>query len=520
MMKRSITWTLLILAVLPAYLSGQITDKKDFNKKMKSANALLDFGDYPNALKIYQELYPQDSTNSLLSYKIGVSMYNLKKYKSGSLRYFEKSKVQVPESYFYLGNLYHLDYRFDEAIESFSKFSNTHDLKPEVSDSVLNHLKENSAYAKKMMLNKSNITIENLGKGINSIYPDYVPLISADESMLIFTSRRSNSTGGLLDPYGEYFEDIYISRKESGAWTTPQSISNHLNGNGHDACVALSPDGQNLIVFKTSEDLLAGDLYLSTFNGADWTIPEKLGSDINTEEGIEPSASFSADNNALYFSSNREGGQGGKDIYRVVKLPDGTWSKASSLGNVINSAHDEDAPFIHPDGKTLYFSSRGHQNMGAYDIFRSKFDDETGTWSAPENLGYPVNTVDNDIYFVLSANGKTGYYSSNKPQGLGYTDLYKINMPESNFNVAAFSGQVLGENNEPVHAKITVRAEGTQEVIAVYRTNKLTGKFIMILSPIGNYTFTIEAPGYQEKSGKVDFTKEIFAEKLKKFQNN
>lgn len=517
-MKRIVN--ILFLLLISFQVFSQVSDKKDYNKKLKAANALFDYGDYPKALKTYEELYQFDSTNAMVAYKIGVSKYNLKSQRPAATKYFEKAKTMIPESYYYLGILYHLNHKFDSALDAYDKFKNKNRLLDEVTDTTINDLKNQAAFAKKMMLNKTNVTIENLGREINSEYPDYVPLISADESMLIFTSRRKNSTGNLLDPYGEYFEDIYVSYKEGSKWSTPKGISRNLNTDGHDACVALSPDGQNLIVFKTSEDLMAGDLYISSYNGSDWSKPEKLGSDINTDEWIEPSASFSADNDALYFSSNRPGGQGGKDLYRVVKLPDGTWSKASNLGNVINTRFDEDAPFIHPDGKTLYFSSKGHSNMGAYDIFRTTFDEETNSWTTPENLGYPVNTVDNDIYFVLSADGKRGYYSSARPNGIGETDLYRINMPESNFNVFAFNGIIKNESNEPVYAKITVMEEGTREVVAVYRTNKATGKFLMILSPIKNYTFSIEAPGYQGKIGKLDFKKELFAETLKKLQNN
>jgi len=510
---------LFIFLVIPSLVIAQVKDEKDFVKKLKSAANLYAINDYNNALKIYTILYQFDSTNKEVAFNTAICIYNLKTNKQESLRYFIKAKaLGYSEASFFIGKLYHLNYKFDEAALEFANYKNINNLFA-VPDSELTRLKASCIYAKKMMLNKNNVTIENLGDVINSEYSDYVPLISGDESILIFTSRRNNSTGQMLDPNGDYYEDIYISKKENGFWTSPKSISKGINTEGHDACVAISADGENLIVYKTSEDILSGDLYISHFTGKDWTIPEILGSDINTYEYIEASASISSDNSTLYFSSNRPGGNGQKDIYRVVKLPDGTWSKAINLGKSINTPYDEDAPFIHPNGKTLYFSSRGYQTMGGYDIFRSTYDEETETWSEPINMEYPINTVDDDIYFVLSANGKTGYYSANTPNGFGSTDLYKINMPDHDFKVLAFSGRIIDEADEPVIAKVTVREKGTEDLVGVYKTNKFTGKYLMILSPIKNYVYKIEAEGYPPITGNLLLNEDILT-RMKKLQDN
>lgn len=513
-------FTLLIVSFFGTCVNGQVKGSKEAVKKFRAAEAVFSFSDYRSALKLYKELYHADSLNGKLALRIGACMYNLRMHKEQSRPYFERAmKAGEAESYFYLGNLYHLAEDFEKSRSFFEKYKAAK-LGNEYYDSIVNHMIKCSLYAEKMKAKSNRITIENMGKGINSSYPDYVPLISADESTLIFTSRRDNSTGRLLDPNGEYFEDIYVSRKVDGNWTSPKSISKNINTEGHDACVALSADGEQMILYKTSEDLMSGDLYITSFTGKDWTEPVLLGSDINTEEGVEPSASFSADNNALYFSSNREGSLGGKDIYRVVKLPDGQWSKASNLGNVINTQYEEDAPFIHPDGKTLYFSSHGFNNMGGYDIFKTVYDENDNTWSIPENLGYPINSVDNDIYFVLSVSGKTGYYSSKKSKGLGETDIYKINMPDTDFNLQAHDGVVLSETGEPLVAKVTVTEEGRSDVVGIYKTNKLTGKYLLILPP-GTYQITIEADGYATHTSVTDFSGDgNHNARLKKLQTN
>src|SRR5690606_258080 len=137
----------------------------------------------------------------------------------------------------------------------------------------------------------------------------------------------------------------------------------------------------------------------------------------------ESYASITPNDKVIYFSSNRDGGFGGKDIYKIERLPNGSWSKAVNLGSTVNTPYDDDAPFIHSDGRTLFFSSQGHQNMGGFDIFKTKLNDN-GEWTTPENIGFPINTVNDDIYFVLAADGKTGYYSSSQQGGFGGQDIY------------------------------------------------------------------------------------------------
>jgi hypothetical protein len=238
-------------------------------------------------------------------------------------------------------------------------------------------------------------------------------------------------------------------------------------------------------------------------------VPEKLPSPINTKDYTSPSATLSADGQTIYFSSNRPGGFGKKDIYRAVKLPNGKWSKALNLGSIINTEEDEDSPFIHPDGKTLYFSSRSHKNMGGYDIFKTTLSEE-GHWSEPVNMGYPVNTPDDDIYFALSLNGQTGYYSSDRPGGFGGSDIYLIHFPENDLGLTVFKGIVVSADSadRPISAAISLFDSKTGNQEGIYNTNPLTGKFIFILKWDGEYQMRVEAKGYNSYSGKVEMTKD------------
>jgi hypothetical protein len=474
-------------------------------KHEREADIYFDNRDFQSALDLYRQAFATDSNIVSINFKMASCMYNLKKHKLGSLPYFEKAlRGGMSEANYYLGNLYHLNGKFAEAINSFEDYKKI-PVKKTFPDEEVDFLISKCKTAKEMVKTPMNVKIENIGNVINSEYPDYVPLISADESVLIFTSRRKGSTGNQLDPNGDYFEDIYISHKTENGWSAPQGISKNINTPTHDACVGLSPDGEKLFTYKTSKDLLSGDLYLSSFDGKDWTVPQKLPEPINTNEYTEPSASVSADGQVLYFSSDRPGGFGKKDIYKVVKLPNGKWSKAVNLGPTVNTAEDEDSPFIHPDGKTLYFSSKGHKNMGGYDIFKSVFED--GTWSATQNLGFPINTPDDDIFFVLSVNGRTGYYSSERKGGYGGADIYLIHFPEEeDLGLSVYKGKIISDSADaPLYAKVTLYDLGNEKLEGLFHTNSnpLTGRFIMILTPGKEYKIVVEAEGYVSFTGKI-----------------
>lgn len=510
-MKQLVKYGILLVMIFFT-LNSFAQKKRKQARELKKANALFEKKDYVNAVKKFEKIYSKDSSNAALNYKIGVSIYNQKDVKLQALPYFEKcDPKQFPEVLFYKGNLYHLLQRFNDAVNSFTAYNK---IAVKENDSAFTVMLITKALtAERMIKSPLNIVINNMGSTINSSYPDYVPLLSADGSTLIFTSRRSSSTGKLKDLNGDYMEDIYISNKKGKEWTEPVSISKNINTDLHDACVALSADGQQLIVYQTSEDLMSGDLYLSKYTGKDWTKPEIMGSDINVDDAVEASAAFSPDNNMLIFSSDRPGGFGGRDLYRVVKLPNGNWSKALNLGSTINTPYDEDAPFIHADGKTLYFSSQAHENMGGYDIFKSELTEDS-TWSKPENLGYPINTVNDDIYFVLTVNGDKGYFSSQEDVSFGGTDIYSIDIPEQNFGLAVVSCKLFGTDNSPLQAAITLNENGSSTLSGMYKSSKETGKFIMIVSPIRKYIVNIQADGYLPYSKELLFSADDFEDNV------
>jgi len=284
-----------------------------------------------------------------------------------------------------------------------------------------------SENGRELMANPANYSIVNIGTAINSEWRDYAPVLNEDETMLIFTSRRKD--GNLnenVDNDNIPFEDIFYSEKVDGKWSRAQNIGNIINTPSHDSNLALSADGNQLYIYSAENE---GDIFISEQKNGIWSTPEPLSDAINSSY-MENSISISPDKNLLFFASNRPGGYGGIDIYMSTKDKKGAWGKSKNLGPMINTEFDEEGPFIDYDGKTLYFSSMGRKGMGGHDIFKSEFDSVAKEWSEPVNLGFPINTPDNDVYFVSTKDGKRGYYASVRTDGMGYQDIYMVTIPD------------------------------------------------------------------------------------------
>ncbi|MES2591880.1 MAG: OmpA family protein [Bacteroidota bacterium] len=343
-----------------------------------------------------------------------------------------------------------------------------------------------------------NITITNIGNSINTPFDEYAPIISADGSMMIFTSRRlinlKDST-----KYKQGMENIYVSYyNEVTKWSPAKILGPSVNlSRKNNSAMALSNDGQRLLIYRGTPD---GNIYQSTLEGEEWSLPVKLPAPINSARQ-ESSASISPDERIFYFCSDRKRGQGGSDIWMCKQNKMGKWGKAENLGPVVNTSEDEESVFIHPDGKTLYFSSNGHDSNGGFDIFKTVLD--SGKWSAPVNIGSPINTPKTDLFFTLTADGKKGYYSSTRPEGLGRKDIYEITItyPESNKSaepkLTLFKGEITDINtNLPLDAEIEIMDNDKNELVTTVKSNSVTGKFLVSLPAGKNYGVTIKKDGY------------------------
>ena len=515
--------TLIFAILISSTLAwAQGGNSKRYKDKFTEGNFLFLEKNYPMALRNFLEAYYIDSSNSNINYKVGVCYLNSASEKQKAVRYLEKAVLNTSKKYadfeptekkaptiafYYLGEAYRLTGKYKESGTSFEKYKDA--AKPNENDlKQVEHQIDQSYNAIEMTKTPVNVGIENLGDSINTEYPDYSAVVSADESVMIFTSKRPGSTGGEKTVDDQFYEDIYVSyKKKDGTWSTGTSIGSPINTNSNEACVSLSTDGQQLFIYKDSN---GGDLYFSMLEGDKWTTPTPLGSDINTP-AWETHACISADGNTIYFVSDRKGGQGGRDIYRCVKLPNGQWSLALNLGPTINSADDEDSPFIHPDGVTLYFSSNGHKTMGGFDIFYSSKNNEENKWSTPTSLGFPINTSDDDVFYVPTADGKHAYYASSKPGGKGDKDIYRITLESSvSEPVTLLKGYLNFDGTSKIPPASSVRITATDletgTIVQEVRPNAKTGKYILTLSPgtAGKtYTVTYEADGFQPVSETI-----------------
>ena len=487
--------TVLVLLSIFSLMSLIQAQTIDLKKVIKSADDQFKIQNYYGAEKLYIQAYDQDSLNKEVNFKLGVCKYEMKDYLAAEQLFIKSSSAVSLEIFRYKAAIAHASQKFKKAINYYNAYKIIKGEK-DLTNEEVNALIAKSIYAEDAISSPRNVSIVNVGATINTAFDEYVPLISADEELMVFTSRRPGNTGGNMDPN---------STKNTGnGWQKPTPLNTSINTATNDACAGLSADGNLLLFFRTNADLISGDLYECRMGLDDWEKPTKLPSAINSN-AIESSASITVTEKVLYFSSDRDGGFGGKDIYKVERLPNGSWGKAQNLGPTINTAYDEDAPFIHSDGKTLYFSSTGHQNMGGYDIFKT-IKSETGEWTNPENVGYPINTVTDDIFFVLAANGRTGYYSSSQDGGYGGQDIYKVNLKDQYEKLHVLKGIVYNESGEiPLSAKITLIENETASIQGIYKSKDGSGKFIMLVQPDKTYSYVIQADGYHPKTEELMF---------------
>ena len=498
------------------------TFSQSIKKLTRQADQLFDDKNYKLALAYYKDALNLNSEDAYLNFRYGYclihSPFNRKALPFLQKAYSKNSKIDQSITYL-LGQAHQLNLEFEEAKISYELFHKYHST-PDDNAIIKKRLKE-CEFGVVLLAHPVLAKIENLGKDVNSKSSDYVPVIKADESEMVFTSTREGTTGGVKDEGGEFFEDIYSSSNIEGKWSAPKNMGNPINTEQHDASIGLAPDGTQLFLYRDDN---GGDIYTAKLNGIIWESPKPF-KEINTKFS-ELHCSITPDGKTMYFNSNRPGGFGGFDIYKITKDVKGKWSSPLNLGQNINTEEDEDSPFIHPDGTTLYFSSEGHSTMGGYDIFKSSLIG--GQFKEPENLGYPINSPDDDIYFVLSADGRTGYFSSAKEDTYGEKDIYKISMPKEinatsvsthkvevkdhivkkdfNLNIARTSvvnpitilkGTIRDAITKlPLEAKILVTDNTKNEIIAEIVSNNTTGGYLIVLASGKNYGISVNKEPY------------------------
>lgn len=505
---------------------------QSFKKLLRKGGRHYKRGEINLALDYYLEAEKMEPGNVELNLHIGRT-YLLSDYKHYALDYLKKVFKLHPskdsEVRLYLGLACQYNYLFEEAIEHFEAYGKMHRQNKEYSRRKIKECVD----ADSLIRIPVAVDIENLGSGVNSSAHDYAPIITPDESVLVFTSRREGSTGGQKTKDNEYYEDIYICYRQGNGWTAPRKISKNINFKYHDAAAAISADGRELYIYMEEG---GGDIYRAVFDKREWSIPEPLGPNINTDYW-ETSVSISPDGKKLYFSSDRPGGFGGLDIYESERQGNGDWGKARNLGKGLNTSDNEDSPYIHPDGQTLFFSSDGHPGIGGYDVFKSSRTAEG--WGKPENMGYPINTPDDNFHFIMAADRTNAYYTSIQEGGIGKADIYRITFLDTKLQAileadrrrkaeeaamladlkdslqaaALYTGQVIdAESGTPLEANILV-SYLTGDLVAQTRS-AADGTFSMLIPEAGNYGLSAEVKGYMIISRKMKISKQPNQQKL------
>ena len=452
------------------------------------------------AMLIYREVLQSDPNNAAALYGTSECYYNLKKYKL-ALEYLNKALEKEPgissESEFFRGQIYHRTAKLDDAIVAFDDFLSKE--KPNTYEYELaTQYRLQCLYARDMMKKPVAVTIENMGNLINSRYDEYTPSVSADGKTIVFTARRNDTKGGRMDEEGDYkyFEDIYFSEYDEATkeWSQSTAVEGDLNTETYDAVLSIFPSGNGMFVYKNTVSS-TGDIYFSEYRPGtkEWSAAQKMPRPINTSY-FEGSISMTADGNTVYFVSERPEGEGQGDIYVATKKGD-SWTSPKNLGPVVNTDLDEKFVFIHPNGKTLFFASNGHQTMGSYDIFKTEY--VNGEWSVPINLGYPINTVNEESTFSLTKDNKSLMIAAEYDDSYGERDIYKIDVSKyellSGDYAKSTAGQILVscsyQAGEPAKdARVEAYLVSNNKLVASTETDK-AGRAKLNLP--GNETYKI-----------------------------
>ncbi len=459
------------------------------------AKELFSRHNYVQALPMYKELVKQQPKSIEYNLKTAICYLNTSINKAAAVPYLEficALPKKEEEDQFNLGKAYQYAYRFDEAIVAYEKCTKTAKgnllLQAERQIETCNNAKELIKYP-------LDVVFINLGKQINTEFPDYNPLIPSDESFLVFTTRRPKGSGMQPEMDGYYPSDILISVPKDGVWQKPKDIGTQINTPLDEQAVDLTPDGKVMVVYLDHIDSV-GNIYYSENNKNQFSKLVKFNSNVNS--AFETSGSISSSRDLLVFASKRADGYGETDLYMMKKLPNGDWALPQILGNQINTKYKEDYPHIGPDGKTLYFASQGHSSMGGFDIFKSIYSEESNTWSSPENLGYPINSPDDELSISFTGDSCYGYLSSSRDGGFGDLDLYKVKFNKENIRYCIVSGYVTTADTMGPYIKkqiVAIRTDTKQ--LQKFTPVKNSGKYVMALNP-GKYTLTVKADGYED----------------------
>ncbi len=530
----TITTKLLILCLLsPFFGSSQYSDDQlaqlvstSSNEKLVLESSRLLVEDYfIDAEKLVDKLLEKNPSVANYNYRKGFILSEGRGDFKQAIPYLElatknvsknfdlfsaKEQSAAVESFYHLAKSYHRTGSLEKARENYTIFlsqaigSSDFTIYSEIA------LKQIKTAQKLIEFPKTNVEVRNMGSTINSELPEYAPVVSIDGAALYYTTRRpwdDKQKKEDTDPrYGFYPEDIYVSyRNLDNTWSKPNRLE-FCKSDQNEASVSVSLNEQRIYVYQDNAG--NGNMFYSEFNTNKFKSIESFTSPEVNSQFWETHCFVTPDGKNMYFTSDRPGGYGGRDIYCVTKLPDGSWGQTRNLGPKINSASDEEAPFMSLDNKSLYFASNGETSMGGFDIFVT-FANESGVWSDPVNLGYPVNSTEDDLFYTETSDGRRGYITSKRADGKGEKDIYEIeNDYLSSLSGTTFKGKIITKNNAPLPKDVSMKlacidCSETKETTSYPRNED--GVFISNLEPCHSYTLSFS---------QQDGAKEIYSETL------
>lgn len=498
MLKR-IVLVAIVLGNITAFSQAQVKPPKgkwepeDAEEHFKHRNFLM-------ALPMYKELVKREPMETDYRYKLSLCYLYTYVNKTEAIPNLEKvvkDEKCKPDAWYWLGRAYHLGGKYAEAVKALEKYK-TFVAKDKAETDKTDHLIEQVHNAEQLTKFPVNVTFTNAGPEINSEFPDYYPWITSDEQTLFYTSRRKGSHTSQVESDGYYSSDCLFSTVMDGKWSKSQNLGNAVNGNLDEQIVGIKPDGSQLMIYIDHIDQLE-DLYKTYKKNNNWVKIESIGEMVNAEKEYSGSIFETEDGPVLYFVRRDKNSIGETDIYTARMLPTGAWGIPQNIGPNINTKYREDFPWLSADGKTLYFSSEGHSSMGGFDLFKSIWDEEAHQWSKPINLGYPVNTADDERQMSILPDNRAGYLSALRPEGFGDLDIYRVKFEDNEQKYNVYRGRVLrsdSTNKEQVQATITAVNNKTNDEIT-FLSNKTTGRYVMALLP-GIYKVTISSEGYAD----------------------
>ncbi len=473
---------------------------KDQISEIKSAaGSYYKEQNYKMALTLYRQLQAAEPENMEYNYRLGICYLNTNLNKGMAANFLVKASglKDVPKDVnYHLGRALLYLGEVDDAVDTYEKYKEANSGKVNPKFNLDNQI-EWCYHLRDLKKTPVDVKFVNAGKNVNSNTADFRPIIDISGENLYFSSNRKTNTGAIQDGFGEYITDGYASVRDTG-FAKAKNLGTNVNGMGYDELLAVNANADRLLIYKEAAGA-ESPLYIASINGKSWdkAVPvEKLPS--NRMDG----ACMSANGKTIYFAADLKGGLGGKDIWMTIQNEKGEWSSPKNLGDGVNTKFDEANPWLFYDDKTLFFASEGHNSIGGYDIFMSDQGDASQPWSKAINVGYPLNTTDDDKYISLTADGKTGYVSQLRPEGLGETDIYKFTLtaPLVKPNQILVKGVLLKADGTPAKdASALIIKNSTGDNMGVMKANSVTGRITAMLPP-GTYKLKVKGL----KSGRLD----------------